>query len=125
MAGSVLVATLKNDAIMMIPITGLAADGTTVVPLPTDVTPVVGAQSDAASLGAAVVAAVAPATGFTLNINAKVRLQATAMTVEVDDGTLNPTVLTLGAIVANIPPAASVGLDVADATFGTQPVPAA
>jgi hypothetical protein len=53
------------------------------------------------------------------------QLQATAMTVEVDDGTLNPMVLTVGAIVADIPPAASVGLDVAHAVVGTQAVPAA
>lgn len=125
MAGSIIIDTLKNDATMDIPITGLAADGVTVVPLPPSVTPTLGAVSDAASLNAAIVPPVAPATEFMLHINALVRLQATPMTVEVDDGTLNPMVLTVSAIVADIPPAASVGLDVAHAVVGTQPVPAA
>jgi hypothetical protein len=125
MAGAVNVPTLKNDTVMSIPITGLAEDGITVVDLPPGITPTLGAQSDAVSLAAAVVPATAPATGFNLNINALVRLQAVPMTVEVDDGTLNPMVLTLGAIVADIPPAASVGLDVAHATFTPQAVPAA
>jgi hypothetical protein len=125
MAGSVVIAALKNDATMDIPITGVAADGTTVVPLPAGVTPVLGPVSDAVSLGAKIVPPTAPATGFMLHINALVPLQATAMTVEVDDGTLKPMVLTVSAIVADIPPAASVGLDVAHATVGTQPVPGA
>jgi hypothetical protein len=124
MAGAVTIPTLANDATMDIPITGLAADGLTVVPLPAGVTPTLGAQSDIVSLNAAIVPPVAPATEFMLHINALRQLQATAMTVEVDDGTLNPMVLTVGAIVADVPPAASVGLDVTHATVGTQAVPA-
>lgn len=124
MAGSITIDALKNDATMDIPITGLAADGVTVVPLPAGVSPSLGAQSDPASLGASIVPPVAPATEFMLHINALVQLQATAMTVEVDDGTLNPMVLTVTAIVADVPPAASVGLDIAHAVTGTQPVPA-
>ena len=125
MAGSIVIDLLKNDATMDIPITGLAADGTTVVPLPAGVTPALGAQSDAVSLNAAIIPPVAPATEFMLHINALVQVQTVAMTVEVDDGTLNPMVLTVTAIGPDVPPAASVGLDVAHATVGTQPVPAA
>lgn len=125
MAGSVIIDSLKNDVTMSIPITGLEADGVTVTELPAGLTPTLGAQSDPTVLGASIVPAVAPATGFMLDINALVRTHATAMTVEIDDGTLNPMVLTVSAIVADVVPAASVGLDIAHAVTGTQAVPAA
>ncbi len=106
---------LKNDSIDTIPIMGRDAAGD-LVPLPTGTTPTV-VNADPASLQAVV-------NGSNLVLNALVwPVAANGIRVEIDDGSLTPQVMIV-TIVDDLAPT-SVGLDVANVTHASQPVPAA
>lgn len=104
---------LKNDNIDTIPIMGRDAAGD-MVPLPAGTTPTV-INADPVSLQAVV-------NGSNLVLNALVTLMAN-IRVEVDDGSLTPQVIVVS-IVADLAPV-SVGLDIANVTHASQPVPVA
>ena len=106
---------LKNDSIDTIPIMGRDAAGD-LVPLPAGTTPTV-VNADPASLNAVV-------TGSNLVLNALVwPVAANGIRVEIDDGSLTPQVMIV-TIVDDLAPT-SVGLDLANVTHATQPVPPA
>ena len=104
---------LKNDSIDTIPIMGRDAAGD-LVPLPAGTTPTV-VNADPASLNAVV-------TGSNLVLNALVwPVAANGIRVEIDDGSLTPQVMIV-TIVDDLAPT-SVGLDLANVTPASQPVP--
>lgn len=104
---------LANDSIDTIPIMGRDAAGD-LVPLPAGVAPTV-KNDNPTALNAVI-------NGSDLVLNALV-ISAVNITVEVDDGTLQPFVLMVD-IVDNLTPT-SVALDIAHVTHAPQPVPTA
>ena len=106
---------LKNDSIDTIPIMGRDAAGD-LVPLPAGTTPTL-VNADPATLSAVI-------NGSNLVLNALVwPVASNGIRVEIDDGSLTPQVMIV-TIVDDLAPT-SVGLDLANVTHASQPVPAA
>jgi hypothetical protein len=117
---------LLDDSVDIIPIVGDTSGGT-IVALDPAVVPTLKNNSNGDTAAEVTDAAGNPATTgpFFMKLNALFAADATTvnLSVEVDDGTLNPFVLAFD-IVTDLKPA-SVGLDLTAVTHAAQPVPPA